>query len=167
MAQGFHLRGRDILFGQVDGKPFIIRWGWTTGGGHFLVGRGIESNIIHYMDPGFGDGISQRLVAHLDPLLVGHAPQVAREVTRLKETGVVPGLAVVRVGDNPASSIYVRNKRKACEQAGIHSEEHDLPELTDMPALLGLVERLDGDEGGDHEDRHRHDLPADGRGTDL
>ncbi len=71
--------------------------------------------------------------------------EVAREVSRLKETGVVPGLAVVRVGDNPASAIYVRNKRKACEQAGIHSEEYDLPESTDMPALLGLVERLNRD----------------------
>jgi methylenetetrahydrofolate dehydrogenase (NADP+)/methenyltetrahydrofolate cyclohydrolase len=56
-----------------------------------------------------------------------------------------PGLAAVLVGENPASKIYVRNKRKACEEVGIYSEEHPLPEETTEGELLSLVERLNHD----------------------
>jgi methylenetetrahydrofolate dehydrogenase (NADP+)/methenyltetrahydrofolate cyclohydrolase len=59
--------------------------------------------------------------------------------------GVQPGLAAVLVGDNPASKIYVRNKRKACEQAGIASWLHDLPAETTQAHLLELISRLNGD----------------------
>lgn len=56
-----------------------------------------------------------------------------------------PGLAAVLVGENPASKIYVRNKRKACEEVGIYSEEHHLSEETTEAEVLSLVERLNQD----------------------
>src|SRR5688572_32054282 len=56
-----------------------------------------------------------------------------------------PGLAVVIVGDNAASAIYVRNKRRACEQTGIVSVAHDLPENTSGAELLSLIDRLNAD----------------------
>ena len=46
---------------------------------------------------------------------------------RLKDKGILPGLAVIVVGDNPASRVYVRNKIKACHEVGLHSESHDMP----------------------------------------
>ena len=55
--------------------------------------------------------------------------EVQSEIERmLKEQGVRPGLAAVRVGEDPASAVYVRNKIRACEEVGIHSEHHALPE---------------------------------------
>lgn len=56
-----------------------------------------------------------------------------------------PGLAVVLVGDNAASEIYVRNKRKACAEAGIRSLDYDLPADTSQQALLELIDRLNED----------------------
>jgi methylenetetrahydrofolate dehydrogenase (NADP+) / methenyltetrahydrofolate cyclohydrolase len=56
-----------------------------------------------------------------------------------------PGLAVVMVGDHPASAIYVRNKRKACEETGIVSVAHDLPHSTTEIELLHLIDRLNRD----------------------
>ena len=64
---------------------------------------------------------------------------------RLRELGVVPGLAVVMVGDDPASQVYVRNKARACEQAGMHSEVHALPATTSQAQLVAFVRRLDAD----------------------
>ncbi len=59
-----------------------------------------------------------------------------------KETGVKPGLAVIIVGEDPASQIYVRNKGKACEEVGFYSEIHRLPEETTEEELLNLVHSL-------------------------
>jgi methylenetetrahydrofolate dehydrogenase (NADP+) / methenyltetrahydrofolate cyclohydrolase len=56
-----------------------------------------------------------------------------------------PGLAVVQVGDDPASSIYVRNKRKSCDDCGIHSFAHDLPANTSEAQLLALIHALNLD----------------------
>ncbi len=56
-----------------------------------------------------------------------------------------PGLAVVMVGEDPASAVYVRNKRRACEQAGIASVAHDLPAATSGDDLLALIDRLNAD----------------------
>jgi len=75
---------------------------------------------------------------------------VRNEVTELasklkQDTGIVPGLAAVLVGDDPASEIYVRNKRKACEKVGIYSEEHKLAAETTEEELLGLVNKLNED----------------------
>jgi methylenetetrahydrofolate dehydrogenase (NADP+)/methenyltetrahydrofolate cyclohydrolase len=63
-----------------------------------------------------------------------------------QERGVRPGLAAVLVGDNPASQIYVRNKRKACQQAGIESWLHELPVDTTQAELLDLIRRLNTNE---------------------
>ena len=68
--------------------------------------------------------------------------RAAEEVKRLNAQGIAVGLAVVIVGDNPASRIYVNNKKKACEACGILSEEYALPEKTTENELLGLVEQL-------------------------
>ena len=68
--------------------------------------------------------------------------EIRQEVGTLKSAGIVPGLAAVLVGDNPASKIYVRNKRKACEAAGIYSEEKLLPASTEEDALLALIREL-------------------------
>jgi len=57
-----------------------------------------------------------------------------------------PGLAVILVGDDPASHIYVRNKRMACEECGLVSVSHDLPHSTTQIELLSLIERLNGDD---------------------
>jgi methylenetetrahydrofolate dehydrogenase (NADP+)/methenyltetrahydrofolate cyclohydrolase len=59
-----------------------------------------------------------------------------------KKTGVTPGLATVLVGDNQASATYVRNKRKACADAGIESFAHELPATATQAELLALVRRL-------------------------
>lgn len=63
----------------------------------------------------------------------------------LAETGVCPGLAVVIVGDDPASKVYVKNKKKGCEQVGFYSEEYALPGETTQEQLLALLDRLNGD----------------------
>jgi methylenetetrahydrofolate dehydrogenase (NADP+)/methenyltetrahydrofolate cyclohydrolase len=65
-----------------------------------------------------------------------------KRATGLKHKGVLPGLAVIIVGDNPASKVYVRNKIKACHDVGLHSETHELPEDTSEKNLLDLIERL-------------------------
>jgi methylenetetrahydrofolate dehydrogenase (NADP+)/methenyltetrahydrofolate cyclohydrolase len=62
-----------------------------------------------------------------------------------KESGVVPGLAVVLVGDNPASMTYVRNKNKAAHKIGIHSEQHSLPATSGLPDVLRLLAKLNAD----------------------
>ncbi|MDF2938183.1 MAG: folD2 [Paenibacillaceae bacterium] len=67
------------------------------------------------------------------------------EVEELAQKQVQPGLAVVLVGNDPASSVYVRNKAKACEAAGIYSEVHRLAEDAGEEELLALVERLNND----------------------
>ncbi len=59
--------------------------------------------------------------------------------------GRPPGLAVVQVGKDPASSVYVRSKRKACEETGIRSFAHDLPAEIGRGELLALVVRLNAD----------------------
>src|ERR1700677_4498346 len=72
--------------------------------------------------------------------------EVAQGVTALRARGArVPGLAVVLVGEHPASAVYVRNKRRACELAGLHSIAHDLPAHTSEPELLQLLQALNAD----------------------
>lgn len=64
------------------------------------------------------------------------------EVAALAEDGITPGLAVVIVGEDPASKVYVRNKKKACEELGMYSEEYALQEETTQEELLALVGKL-------------------------
>lgn len=61
---------------------------------------------------------------------------------KLKDKGILPGLAVIIVGDNPASRIYVRNKIKACHEVGLHSESHDMPEDASEEMVLNQIEEL-------------------------
>ena len=70
---------------------------------------------------------------------------VAKEVARLKSLGVMPGLSVVLVGDDPASAVYVRSKGKACEEAGMRGETIRLPAETSEAALLEQVDALNDD----------------------
>ena len=68
--------------------------------------------------------------------------QVAEEVTQLAEQGIRPGLAVVIVGEDPASQVYVRNKERACAKCGIYSEKYALPADTSEAELLALIGKL-------------------------
>jgi len=70
---------------------------------------------------------------------------VARDVARLATLGVVPGLTVVLVGDDPASAVYVRSKGKACEEAGMRGETIRLPADASEAELLDVVDRLNAD----------------------
>ena len=75
--------------------------------------------------------------------------EVAQRVRACRGRGVEPTLAVVLVGDDPASQIYVRNKEKRAGEVGIATRDHRLPADTTTDALLGLVRDLDGDRGVD------------------
>lgn len=72
--------------------------------------------------------------------------ELAQEVTLFgATTGVVPHLAAILVGDDPASAVYVRNKQRACERAGLRSTLHRLPASTTEDDLLSLIRRLNAD----------------------
>jgi methylenetetrahydrofolate dehydrogenase (NADP+)/methenyltetrahydrofolate cyclohydrolase len=72
--------------------------------------------------------------------------ELHEEIVALKEQhDLTPGLAVVLVGENPASQAYVRMKNKACHKIGIYSEQHDLPASTSEAELLQLIEQLNND----------------------
>lgn len=68
--------------------------------------------------------------------------EVRSECARLDELGITPGLAVIIVGDDPASRVYVNNKKKACEEVGFISEEYALPAETTQEELLALIDKL-------------------------
>ena len=82
-----------------------------------------------------GKRIAQEL---LDRVRVGVAARLARGLA-------APGLAVVLVGDDAASSVYVRNKRKACQQVGFRSFDHDLPPTVTQAELFALIDQLNAD----------------------
>ncbi|MEO5661354.1 MAG: bifunctional methylenetetrahydrofolate dehydrogenase/methenyltetrahydrofolate cyclohydrolase FolD [Polaromonas sp.] len=71
--------------------------------------------------------------------------EVAQRAASLRERGIVPGLAVIQVGENPASQIYVRNKVKACEDNGVHSVLERFPATLSEADLLARVEALNND----------------------
>jgi methylenetetrahydrofolate dehydrogenase (NADP+)/methenyltetrahydrofolate cyclohydrolase len=83
----------------------------------------------------------------MDGIAVARAirDEVAESVKVQKARGVVPGLAVVLVGDDPASAVYVRNKGRACEEAGMHSVTIRMPVTTTQAELLAVVEELNAD----------------------
>ncbi|EEK87628.1 bifunctional methylenetetrahydrofolate dehydrogenase/methenyltetrahydrofolate cyclohydrolase FolD [Bacillus cereus] len=72
--------------------------------------------------------------------------QLTEEVVKLKEQGIVPGLTVILVGEDPASRSYVKGKEKGCEQVGIYSELIELPETITEERLLAEIDRLNGDD---------------------
>ena len=71
--------------------------------------------------------------------------EVAVDVATLTAAGVTPGLAVVLVGEDPASQVYVRSKGRACEEAGMHSVTIRLPDTTTQDELLATIDRLNAD----------------------
>lgn len=72
--------------------------------------------------------------------------RIAKDVVELyAKTGVRPGLAAILVGDDPASHLYVKNKQKACDAAGIYVDEHKLPASTSQADLLSLIEKKNAD----------------------
>ncbi|MDQ2669758.1 MAG: bifunctional methylenetetrahydrofolate dehydrogenase/methenyltetrahydrofolate cyclohydrolase FolD [Gemmatimonadota bacterium] len=71
--------------------------------------------------------------------------EVAAQAAELRARGIVPGLAVVLVGEDPASQVYVRSKGRACEEAGMHSETVLLPAETSEAELLATIDRLNAD----------------------
>ena len=71
--------------------------------------------------------------------------ELKEKVAELKEQGIEGALAVIQVGNDPASSVYVRNKKRACEYIGIRSESYELPEETTEDELLTLIETLNED----------------------
>ncbi len=71
--------------------------------------------------------------------------KIAEQVEKLKEKGVLPTLAVIIVGSDPASRIYVNNKKAACERTGMRSLEYALPEETTTEELLELIDKLNAD----------------------
>ncbi|MGQ9631355.1 MAG: bifunctional methylenetetrahydrofolate dehydrogenase/methenyltetrahydrofolate cyclohydrolase FolD [bacterium] len=72
--------------------------------------------------------------------------EMVKEIENLKaKHNLTPGLAVILVGDNPASQVYVRSKGKACEEIGIYSETHKLPATAEESEVLGLIEKLNKD----------------------
>lgn len=72
--------------------------------------------------------------------------RIAKDTAELvAKTGVRPGLAAILVGDDPASKLYVRNKQKACDAAGIYVDENRLPASTTQAELLALIEKVNAD----------------------
>ena len=72
--------------------------------------------------------------------------ELKEKVASLKAQGITGALAVIQVGDDPASSVYVRNKKRACEFIGIESLSYELPAETTQEELIALIERLNQDE---------------------
>ncbi|MGN1095122.1 MAG: bifunctional methylenetetrahydrofolate dehydrogenase/methenyltetrahydrofolate cyclohydrolase FolD [Eubacteriales bacterium] len=70
--------------------------------------------------------------------------EIAVKVEKMKEEGITPGLAVIIVGENPASKVYVRNKGKACAEVGMYSEIIEMPEDTSEKDLLSKIAELNG-----------------------
>ncbi|MHB9117459.1 MAG: bifunctional methylenetetrahydrofolate dehydrogenase/methenyltetrahydrofolate cyclohydrolase FolD [Burkholderiales bacterium] len=89
----------------------------------------MPANIID--GKAFADALLQKLKNRVD--------------SRIKSGLRRPGLAVILIGDDPASSVYVRNKRRACETTGYHSISHDLPNTISQKALLELIDDLNTD----------------------
>ncbi|HET7200987.1 MAG TPA: tetrahydrofolate dehydrogenase/cyclohydrolase catalytic domain-containing protein, partial [Burkholderiales bacterium] len=71
--------------------------------------------------------------------------ELLRRIANLVAKGMRPGLAMLRVGDHPASSVYVRNKLKACDEVGLYSQDVQLPGAVEESAILGQVEILNND----------------------
>ena len=71
--------------------------------------------------------------------------ELQKEVAKLKEQGIVPGLGVILVGEDPASKSYVTAKERTCEDLGIYSDDNRLPEEATQQELLALVEKMNND----------------------
>ncbi len=110
---------------------------------HNIVPTCISGRVI-----GKGEGMAAQLI---DGKLLSRSvkEQLAKETEELKASGVTPGLAVILVGEDPGSQIYVRNKEKACQEIGIASTVLRLPETTTQQELEDLIHRFNNDESID------------------
>ena len=72
--------------------------------------------------------------------------KVSKKVKELQKNGITPGLAVIIIGNNPASRIYVNNKKKACAEVSIYSKEYTLPDTTSQKELIELISKLNNDD---------------------
>lgn len=72
--------------------------------------------------------------------------KVSKKVKKLQENGITPGLAVIIIGNNQASRIYVNNKKKACAEISIYSKEYALPNTTSQKELIELISKLNNDD---------------------
>lgn len=90
--------------------------------------KGVSKHKVKILD---GKKISEQIKAELKA-----------KIEELRKRGIIPGLAVVLVGDNPASKVYVNNKRKTCEELGIRSFAYDLPKTTTENELIELITEL-------------------------
>ena len=72
--------------------------------------------------------------------------KVSKKVKELQENGITPGLAVIIIGNNQASRIYVNNKKKACADVSIYSKEYTLPDTTSQKELIELISKLNNDD---------------------
>src|SRR5262249_52827313 len=109
----------------------------------------VPVSLIRYPQTGPGQSVLNRISSMPAILLDGkklsqtmQAETTAAATVFTQKVGLRTGLAAVWVGDNPASRVYVRNKRKACQQAGFESWLHELPHQTTQAELLELVSRL-------------------------
>jgi methylenetetrahydrofolate dehydrogenase (NADP+) / methenyltetrahydrofolate cyclohydrolase len=102
---------------------------------------------LHAETEAAGAGTAERSATLIDGVGIGRRVRegVARDVARLKEKGIVPGLSVVLVGADPASAVYVRSKGKACEEAGMRGETIRMSADTTEAELLKQVDALNED----------------------
>lgn len=101
-----------------------------------LASRALASTVACLTMPNLIDGRAIAQKVYID---------LRREIAELKAKGVTPGLAVVLVGDDPASRAYVRSKDKMCRELGLHSLKLELPASTTQRELLNRVEELNAD----------------------
>jgi methylenetetrahydrofolate dehydrogenase (NADP+)/methenyltetrahydrofolate cyclohydrolase len=106
----------------------------------------MQTNRIAPDDPGETKTMSQADIIDGKAFAAGLRQRIAAQVAKLQsEADLTPGLAVVLVGEDPASSVYVRNKAKQTREVGMNSFEHKLPVETGQEELLALVHRLNED----------------------
>ena len=100
------------------------------------------------MSRGLGDVYKRQMAQIIDGKKISQdiKDELKEKVTALKDTGTEVALAVIQVGNDQASSVYVRNKKKACEYIGIRSLSYELQEETTEDALIELIEKLNKDE---------------------
>ena len=70
--------------------------------------------------------------------------ELKEKVAKLKQEGIIPGLAVVLVGEDPASTVYVKSKARKCEELGIYSAKHDLPATATQEDIMALAVKAVG-----------------------
>jgi methylenetetrahydrofolate dehydrogenase (NADP+) / methenyltetrahydrofolate cyclohydrolase len=107
--------------------------------------RGRHNGAFSAFHPGLQYPVTDTRIIDGNALAGKTRDELRNRVAELRAAGVVPGLAVVLVGDDPASRVYVRNKGRACADVGLHSEQHDLPATATEAEVLERVRQLNSD----------------------